>query len=57
MYRVYNKRSKRNVQELFNNYEAARQYIRKQLRKMIWARDNGQPDLPMALSGYSIHRV
>jgi hypothetical protein len=43
----------------FETYEAARQYIRKQARKIDagFPRQSGQPEFPMAFYGFGIKHV
>ena len=43
--------------KLFATYEAARQRLRKRLRKLTESRRKGQPALPMWSFGYEIRRV
>jgi D-serine dehydratase len=42
---------------LFENYEAARQYIRKQMRKQFVSRESRQPLFPMIFAGYTIRKI
>lgn len=61
MYTIYNK-GRKATKHTFESYEAARQWVRKQLRKQTSARVNGQPfDFDTGFSilgaGYSIKRV
>lgn len=56
MYRIYkNNRPAGNVK--FTTYEQARAAVRKFLRNLTTMRYQGQPDIPLALSGYSIRKV
>lgn len=41
----------------FQTYEAARQALRKRLRKLTGLRISGQPALPFYLFGYEIRNV
>lgn len=41
----------------FTTYEAARQVVRKRLRKLVETRYHGQPSFPMWALGYEIRRV
>lgn len=56
MYRIYkNNRPAGNVK--FTTYEQARAAVRRFLRNLTTMRYQGQPDITMALSGYSIRKV
>lgn len=41
----------------YSSYEAARQALRKRLRKLTTDRNHGQPNLPMWTFGYEIRRT
>lgn len=41
----------------FSSYEAARQALRKRLRKLTFTRVSGQPAIPFHLFGYEIRNV
>lgn len=41
----------------YSTYEAARQAVRKLMRKKLAARHKGQPRAPMSCLGYAIKRV
>lgn len=56
MYRIFkNNRPAGNLK--FETYEAARQTVRKWLRRITLNRDSGQPVGPMALYGYEIRAI
>jgi len=55
MYNVYQGNKK--IKSKFSTYEAARQFVRKQLRKITPYRSNNQPDLPMFMADFNIVRI
>lgn len=56
MFKVY-KNNRVATKNTFNSYEQARQWVRKQLRKVTTNRISGQPTIPFALFGYDIRNV
>lgn len=50
-------KNNRKTKTLYPTYEAARQTLRKRLRKVTSERHKGQPSLPMWTLGYEIRRV
>ena len=55
-YRIF-KDSRPAGNKWFSTYEAARQHLRKRIRKLTTDRSKGQPTLPMWTFGYEIRRV
>lgn len=55
MYQVI--KNGRKNKTLFPEYELARQFVRKQLRKLTLHRENGQPGYYMEHFGYRITKV
>ncbi len=56
MFKIY-RNSRLATKTTFNSYEAARQFVRKKLRKLTASRISGQPTIPFALFGYEIRNV
>lgn len=56
MYALY-RNGRKASKNLFANYEAARQILRKRLRKLTGTRNAGQPALPGFLFGFEIRKV
>jgi hypothetical protein len=54
MYQVF--KNSRKTKHTFETYEAARQWVRKQLRKLIAYRYFGQPDASMSEYGFQIRK-
>lgn len=56
MYIIY-RNGKKTVRGFFDNYEAARQHVRKLMRDQTYARQSRQPILTMNDLGYEIRKV
>lgn len=50
-------KNKKTVKTGFTTYEQARQFARKQIRKVFGLRNSGQPDISLAEAGYVIRNV
>lgn len=53
MFKVY-RNNRVATKTLFDTYEAARQFVRKQLRKLTDQRSAGQPVLTLVTAGFKI---
>lgn len=54
MFKIYRNGSRVARSHSFSTYEQARQWVRKQLRKLVTDRSAGQPPIPFAVFGYEI---